>query len=126
MTDWNERGRAAGPSRRTILTRLLGLGTGLAISGFGRTSLAENPAVHMPAAGPHNIRLIAGSSGASLVGHEKPQTRVWAYDGQIPGPTLRLRQGEPVRITVENRSEEHTSELQSIMRISHAVLCLKK
>src|SRR3546814_2736967 len=24
------------------------------------------------------------------------------------------------------RSEEHTSELQSLMRISHAVLCLKK
>src|SRR3546814_5085406 len=27
---------------------------------------------------------------------------------------------------VEARSEEHTSELQSLMRISYAVLCLKK
>src|SRR3546814_9993920 len=27
---------------------------------------------------------------------------------------------------VANRSEEHTSELQSLMRISYAVLCLKK
>src|SRR3546814_7125763 len=27
---------------------------------------------------------------------------------------------------VKGRSEEHTSELQSIMRISYAVLCLKK
>src|SRR3546814_3662013 len=27
---------------------------------------------------------------------------------------------------VRNRSEEHTSELQSLMRISYAVLCLKK
>src|SRR3546814_3452828 len=26
----------------------------------------------------------------------------------------------------EKRSEEHTSELQSLMRISYAVLCLKK
>src|SRR3546814_9297376 len=26
----------------------------------------------------------------------------------------------------DNRSEEHTSELQSLMRISYAVLCLKK
>src|SRR3546814_9877345 len=26
----------------------------------------------------------------------------------------------------KNRSEEHTSELQSLMRISYAVLCLKK
>src|SRR3546814_3454876 len=27
---------------------------------------------------------------------------------------------------IANRSEEHTSELQSLMRISNAVLCLKK
>src|SRR3546814_5411620 len=29
-------------------------------------------------------------------------------------------------ICVERRSEEHTSELQSLMRISYAVFCLKK
>src|SRR3546814_1342513 len=28
--------------------------------------------------------------------------------------------------TLTNRSEEHTSELQSLMRISYAVFCLKK
>src|SRR3546814_6915885 len=28
--------------------------------------------------------------------------------------------------TTESRSEEHTSELQSLMRISYAVFCLKK
>src|SRR3546814_8289475 len=27
---------------------------------------------------------------------------------------------------IEHRSEEHTSELQSLMRISYAVFCLKK
>src|SRR3546814_10106743 len=30
------------------------------------------------------------------------------------------------RSIVEHRSEEHTSELQSLMRISYAVFCLKK
>src|SRR3546814_6706777 len=30
------------------------------------------------------------------------------------------------RIDVQGRSEEHTSELQSLMRISYAVFCLKK
>src|SRR3546814_6440779 len=29
-------------------------------------------------------------------------------------------------VETEHRSEEHTSELQSLMRISYAVLCLKK
>src|SRR3546814_7687027 len=35
---------------------------------------------------------------------------------------------EAVRISTEqfSRSEEHTSELQSLMRISYAVFCLKK
>src|SRR3546814_7310342 len=31
-----------------------------------------------------------------------------------------------LRRTVDERSEEHTSELQSLMRISYAVFCLKK
>src|SRR3546814_16291940 len=30
------------------------------------------------------------------------------------------------RLYVQQRSEEHTSELQSLMRISYAVFCLKK
>src|SRR3546814_8502563 len=32
----------------------------------------------------------------------------------------------PIRICLSSRSEEHTSELQSLMRISYAVFCLKK
>src|SRR3546814_3475741 len=44
---------------------------------------------------------------------------------------LRLALAEPVEVgPVEDeqgfRSEEHTSELQSLMRISYAVFCLKK
>src|SRR3546814_4836358 len=31
-----------------------------------------------------------------------------------------------VGLVAEQRSEEHTSELQSLMRISYAVFCLKK
>src|SRR3546814_4272450 len=34
--------------------------------------------------------------------------------------------GQPVRCGGSARSEEHTSELQSLMRISYAVFCLKK
>src|SRR3546814_7463302 len=32
----------------------------------------------------------------------------------------------PGRRAISKRSEEHTSELQSLMRISYAVFCLKK
>src|SRR3546814_8961490 len=40
----------------------------------------------------------------------------WARPGRAAGPDGTLSQ----------RSEEHTSELQSLMRISYAVFCLKK
>src|SRR3546814_3089831 len=37
-----------------------------------------------------------------------------------------LRQLDPLNGNAFERSEEHTSELQSLMRISYAVFCLKK
>src|SRR3546814_3180671 len=37
-----------------------------------------------------------------------------------------LRRGSNGAIWHHSRSEEHTSELQSLMRISYAVFCLKK
>src|SRR3546814_2981832 len=46
------------------------------------------------------------------------------------GPKTSVKEGAVVRIggcnLVVVRSEEHTSELQSLMRISYAVFCLKK
>src|SRR3546814_3743844 len=36
------------------------------------------------------------------------------------------RRGPPADQVHQERSEEHTSELQSLMRISYAVFCLKK
>src|SRR3546814_9309827 len=34
--------------------------------------------------------------------------------------------GSTVELAIKTRSEEHTSELQSLMRTSYAVFCLKK
>src|SRR3546814_11274822 len=44
-------------------------------------------------------------------------------DDQCPAPAQRLAYRHPLW---QRRSEEHTSELQSLMRISYAVFCLKK
>src|SRR3546814_14057598 len=41
-------------------------------------------------------------------------------------PPNRDRMSRPDQQTATTRSEEHTSELQSLMRISYAVFCLKK
>src|SRR3546814_13604083 len=56
--------------------------------------------------------------GAQVRPDERPDV-----DGRASGlETLRDRSGRRARW----RSEEHTSELQSLMRISYAVFCLKK
>src|SRR3546814_8729674 len=41
-------------------------------------------------------------------------------------PARRHASIEPCRLLCVDRSEEHTSELQSLMRISYAVFCLKQ
>src|SRR3546814_1407540 len=59
------------------------------------------------------------------------QRRLRALDHREPGRPVRphggfrrrVRSGEAI---YSQRSEEHTSELQSLMRISYAVFCLKK
>src|SRR3546814_1564584 len=48
------------------------------------------------------------------------------YDHEYRCVVLRGNVEAVVRKSLRMRSEEHTSELQSLMRISYAVFCLKK
>src|SRR3546814_3313349 len=62
------------------------------------------------------------------------RTRSWPFGDDPHGGRDRVRgsrgqgagAGRHVVCSVGRRSEEHTSELQSLMRISYAVFCLKK
>src|SRR3546814_1277387 len=45
---------------------------------------------------------------------------------KMGGETVPQRVRSDPLVDVRGRSEEHTSELQSLMRISYAVFCLKK
>src|SRR3546814_3470617 len=56
------------------------------------------------------IMLIGDAEYYGMFGFDASHARQW----DLPGPFER------------HRSEEHTSELQSLMRISYAVFCLKK
>src|SRR3546814_7138756 len=54
------------------------------------------------------------------------QIRLGPVFGHEDFPMLEGAHGARVDVDVGIRSEEHTSELQSLMRISSAVFCLKK
>src|SRR3546814_3644295 len=79
-----------------------------------------------------HVRAVRGSDTA---GHQRFQritisARVTQVDGKalasIDDGTDFLTADRARDQTLDVRSEEHTSELQSLMRISYAVFCLKK
>src|SRR3546814_10610065 len=52
------------------------------------------------------------------------ESGIGAY--RVGNPQAKVKLVQYFSYTCPHRSEEHTSELQSLMRISYAVFCLKK
>ncbi|HEY5700598.1 MAG TPA: multicopper oxidase domain-containing protein, partial [Gammaproteobacteria bacterium] len=85
-------------SRRDFLAAGLAAGTAF---------LAGPPA---EAAGdPAAFVLKAAPSKFNIVGKEYPETAVWAYNGAVPGPLIRKRQGDRLRVRVDNRLDQPTT-----------------
>src|SRR3546814_9347126 len=69
---------------------------------------------------------------AAALGRSKQFVSLYAAYGDMPAYLKAALPFAPIRLlydlhrTARDRSAEHTSELQSLMRISYAVFCLKK
>src|SRR3546814_6726413 len=79
----------------------------------------------------HDALPISALGGLLGVMFSIPLRRALVAESDLPYPEGRaaaevLKVGEGSRAGDAERSEEHTSELQSLMRISYAVFCLKK
>src|SRR3546814_13711877 len=48
------------------------------------------------------VRLRAAPDRVRLVPEPPGETPAWCYNGQVPGPEIRVRQGDRLRIQVEN------------------------
>jgi FtsP/CotA-like multicopper oxidase with cupredoxin domain len=57
----------------------------------------------------------------TLVGSEHPATAVWAYNGTVPGPELRFRQGERLRVAVANELDVETTVHWHGIRLPNAM-----
>src|SRR3546814_1302916 len=65
--------------------------------------------------------LVDASNAQAVAAALRPETKLLLVE-VVANPTLRVADIKGIA----KRSEEHTSELQSLMRISYAVFCLKK
>lgn len=67
------------------------------------------PSFAMAAGNDGFITLEARPGEASLIGAGKPRTRIWSYNGTAPGPEIRVRQGDEVRVRLVNKLSQPTT-----------------
>src|SRR3546814_9651706 len=105
------------PHRRSQPGPALAAGRRAALVGCASTQPASRYAGAASAASSDEVPLQAVTSGLFTSGQPAPSQ--WASIRSSGVTTV-------INLCLDERSEEHTSELQSLMRISYAVFCLKK
>ena len=65
--------------------------------------------------------LVAKSGRVPLAGNSYPPTDVWCYGDRVPGPEIRVRQGEPIRVVVRNELPEETTVHWHGIRLPNAM-----
>lgn len=103
--------RVSGRVARRELLRLIGGASGAVLLPLAGRLLQPAPAAATtPAgrsAGVREIRLTAAPVRSALLPGRV--VTAWAYNGTVPGPTIRVPEGERVRIVVANRLPEATT-----------------
>lgn len=97
-------------SRRNFLRA----GTGIAATALLPKSLAAAPRVR-------EFQLTAKPGTASLTGGNFASTPVWSYNGTIPGPEIRVRQGDRLKIVVDNQLPQETTVHWHGLRVPNAM-----
>lgn len=95
------------PEFRPLTRRRLVGGIALGLTAFALPTRGfGQPA---PPAVSDGFRVLRASKGLThLRGPDRPATAIWGYEGQVPGPTLRLRRGDELRIRLVNDLPEPT------------------
>lgn len=96
---------ALGPiSRRRVLA-----GAGASVTLLALPTLAARAAGEAKPETADGFRLLHARPGeARLRGPNEAPTPIWGYDGMAPGPTLRVKQGEPLKVRLVNNLEQDT------------------
>lgn len=105
----------ATPARRQLLHGVLATGTALTVPGCTATNRLEGSQRSRAGAGHRGdgklaaLDLTAATGTTRLVPDARPKTRVWAYNDAVPGPTIRLKQGDTLDVNFRNALRESTT-----------------
>jgi FtsP/CotA-like multicopper oxidase with cupredoxin domain len=71
---------------------------------------------------PDGFRVLeARQGGLQLLPEPAAETDVWGFDGEVPGPLLRFKKGEEVKIRLVNKLDQPTSLNWHGVRIVNAM-----
>ncbi len=99
-----------------MLTRRSFMRTSMALSLVGSGGILSSGAATNPI-----FELRAGKIRKSLAGPGQPESELWVYNGTSPGPEIRVRQGDRVRVRFINDLDEPTSVHWHGIRIDNAM-----
>jgi FtsP/CotA-like multicopper oxidase with cupredoxin domain len=92
---------------------------GVLCSGLAAAAGALLPLGAGRAAAENWLRLVPGPGTARLLDDEAPPTAVWSYNQSVPGPEIRVRQGDWLRVVVKNGLPQETTVHWHGLRIPH-------
>jgi FtsP/CotA-like multicopper oxidase with cupredoxin domain len=104
----------------TKFTRAVSRRTFLASSGMATVAMAMPAWAAIPPT-TRDYRLTAKPGETRLVGEGHPATAVWAYNSAVPGPQIKARQGERLRVAVTNQLAEETTVHWHGLRVPNAM-----
>ncbi len=94
------------PSRRQALATLAGIAVLIATDGAG----AQTAPAIASSTGSEPVReLAAAPVKARLRPAPAAETEIWAFDGGAPGPVLKIKHGETLRLVLRNRTDKPLS-----------------
>ena len=83
--------------------------------------MAAVPAWAVSASPVRQFDLTAAPGDTHLIDSDGAKTKVWSYNGRVPGPEIRVRQGERLRVAVGNDLAEETTVHWHGLRVPHAM-----
>jgi FtsP/CotA-like multicopper oxidase with cupredoxin domain len=108
-----------GPKKRSHLLKRRSLLFGASAAAAGL--LLPRAAASAPAGATRTFRLKAAPGRSGLVPATYGETETWSYNGTVPGPEIRVRQGDRLRIVVDNELPEETTVHWHGLRVPNAM-----